>query len=213
MRRRFPGFRDLVNWVTAGPAPSGQGSLAPWGVFLDQEQGWMTIAQPVRGSWTPIWSSGRTSSPGSLSPWRSSMTVTASPCLTRAWLAGYGPRNRLREQLARHVQNRTLPVVPASPLAAERAWFLAQQIMAKGRTGRPRQEYSMGDLRQEVDALMAHVENTRRSRWQWGRRRSRRRGVTAARGRPGRGSGRRCFVWGPGPCDGGCRRCGRRRRG
>lgn len=65
------------------------------------------------------------------------------------------------------MKNRTLPVAPASPLAAERAWFLARQIMAQGRA-RPRQEIPLGDLRREVDVLMAHVATTQWSRWQWG---------------------------------------------
>ncbi|MFB7374177.1 hypothetical protein ACFC0D_30505 [Streptomyces sp. NPDC056222] len=76
-------------------------------------------------------------------------------------------RNRLRERLARQVKNRALPVDPTSPLAAERTWFLARQIMAQGRA-RPRREISLDDLRREVDELMAQVKTTRWSRWQWG---------------------------------------------
>ncbi|WP_143660216.1 MULTISPECIES: hypothetical protein [unclassified Streptomyces] len=150
-------------------APHDQGALAPWGVLMDQEDRWMTVAQAREG----VLDADLVVRPD-IHPWQSfpmaqfhdrqSFPVSDAPLTRWVW-----SRNRLREPLARRVKNRTLPVDAASPLAAERAWFLAQQIMGKGRPGRLGREISLEDLRPEVDALMAHVETTRWSRWQWGR--------------------------------------------
>lgn len=146
-------------------APHHQGALAPWGVFLDAEHSWMTIAQAREG----VLESDLVVRPD-LEAWgsslgyfhdRQSFTVPRESLARWVWA-----RHRLRERLAREVKNRTLPVDSASALAAERAWFLAQRIVPKERTGRPRQNVPLSDLRAEVNARMAHVETTRRSRWQ-----------------------------------------------
>ncbi len=67
------------------------------------------------------------------------------------------------------MHNRTLPVDPASPLAAERVWFLARHIMGNGQNSRNPRQIALADLRSEVNERMAHIATTRRSQWTRGR--------------------------------------------
>ncbi|MFD5858768.1 NACHT domain-containing protein [Streptomyces chartreusis] len=150
-------------------APHHQGVLAPWGVFLDQEHQTMAVGHAREG----VLDADLVVQP-ELHPWepfpiarfhdRYCFAVPRENLARWVWA-----RDRLRRQLARQVINRTLPVPPDSALAAERTWFLAQLITAKGHSGRPRTKISLDDLRAEVDELMTHVESTVRSRWHWGR--------------------------------------------
>jgi hypothetical protein len=76
-------------------------------------------------------------------------------------------RDRLRRSLTVKMEQRTLPVPPTSPLAHERAWFLARLIMAKGRPSTVGQCIDVGALRTDLEPLMDQVRTTRQSRWQW----------------------------------------------
>ncbi|MFF0013063.1 hypothetical protein [Streptomyces sp. NPDC005374] len=77
-------------------------------------------------------------------------------------------RSQLRQALADRMRQRTLPVAPTSPLAAERAWFLARQIMAKGQYSRVGQHIRLSDLQTELDILKDQSATYVRASWQWG---------------------------------------------
>lgn len=66
------------------------------------------------------------------------------------------------------MRQRTLPVAPTSPLAAERAWFLARQIMAKGHYSRVGQHIRLSDLQIELDTLKDQSATYVRASWRWG---------------------------------------------
>jgi hypothetical protein len=76
-------------------------------------------------------------------------------------------RNRLRGPLAELVRRRRLPIPPDSPLALERQWFLARQVMRVARQ-RHETEIPLADLRRALDPMMQKVESTVLSRWSGG---------------------------------------------
>lgn len=76
-------------------------------------------------------------------------------------------RNRLMQPLAELVQQRRLPLPPDSPLAAERRWILARQIMQIAR--RPHgTAIPLADLRQAVEVMMDRAERAVHATWSGG---------------------------------------------
>ncbi|MFF8975070.1 hypothetical protein [Streptomyces sp. NPDC014995] len=146
-------------------APHERGHLAPWAVDLAHD--WLTVAQArpgVLGEDLVVWD-GLASMPQPLTQFRDRTSFPAPFGRLACWERA---RSRLRPALAKRIQQRTLPVPPASPLAAERAWFLARQIMAKGRPSRVGRHILLSDLQSELDVLMTQVANTAWASWQWG---------------------------------------------
>ncbi|BAJ29067.1 MULTISPECIES: hypothetical protein [Kitasatospora] len=138
------------------------GRIAPWAVAVSGD--WMNLGQSYEGAlqddvvaldgpdfWTTNRPKFRTRSGfllpgGRLGRWR--------------WA-----RDRLRRPLTELVQRRILPVAHSSPLAAERAWYLSQMVMAMTDRKCPTEEVPLGSLRPVVNDLARHVAQTAWSRW------------------------------------------------
>ncbi len=154
------GFESLAPLL----APHEQGWLAPWAVQLADD--WLTVAQARPGVLDEdlvAWD-GLASLPQPLTRFRDRTSFTAPYGRLACWERA---RSQLRPALTNLMRQRTLPVPPTSPLAAERAWFLARQIMAKGRPSRVGQHILLNDLQPELDVLMTQAANTAWSSWQW----------------------------------------------
>ncbi|MFB6830724.1 hypothetical protein [Streptomyces hydrogenans] len=146
-------------------APHHDGALAPWAVCVGRDDEWMILAEArervldaelvVRPDLIPLGSGPR----GDFH------SIQGFP-VPRGNLARWvWARNRLRQELVGPIRNRTLPVDPASPLAAERVWFLAWHIMGEGWSSRSPRQIALAGLRSEVNERMAHIATTRRSMW------------------------------------------------
>ncbi|MFD4552115.1 hypothetical protein [Streptomyces sp. NPDC058466] len=140
------------------------GQLIPWAVQLGHN--WLTVAQARPGvldedlvAWADL-----ASLPTPLTRFHHQTSFPAPLGRLACWERA---RSQLRTALANRMRQRTLPVAPTSPLAAERAWFLARTIMAKGRLSKVGQHILLADLRPELDILMDRVANTVRASWQW----------------------------------------------
>ncbi|OII69870.1 hypothetical protein [Streptomyces sp. CC77] len=150
-------------------APHHDGALAPWAVLVGKDDEWMILAEARER----VLDAELVVRPD-LIPWGSVPrgdfhSIHGFP-VPRGDLARWvWARNRLREQLIAPMHNRTLPVDPASPLAAERVWFLARHIMGNGQNSRNPRQIALADLRSEVNERMAHIATTRRSQWTRGR--------------------------------------------
>lgn len=149
-------------------APHHQGRLAPWAVFVGQDSEWMTLAEAREG----VLDAELVMRPD-LVPWgsvpRGDFHSIHGFLVPRGNLARWvWSRNQLREHLVDQMRNRTLAVDPASPLAAERVWFLARHIMSDGASSRKPSQIALTDLRSVVEERMAHIATTMRSRWGWG---------------------------------------------
>ncbi|MEU8984585.1 hypothetical protein [Streptomyces sp. NPDC048309] len=159
-----------LHWL-AGLEPLGPllarhegGQLIPWAVQLGHN--WLTVAQARPGvldedlvAWADL-----ASLPTPLTRFHHQTSFPAPLGRLACWERA---RSQLRTALANRMRQRTLPVAPTSPLAAERAWFLARTIMAKGRLSKVGQHILLADLRPELDILMDRVANTVRASWQW----------------------------------------------
>ncbi|WP_329347156.1 FUSC family protein [Streptomyces sp. NBC_01261] len=157
----------LAGLESIGPllAPHERGRLVPWAVQLDHD--WLTVAQARPGVLDEdlvVWA-GLADMPAPLTKFHDLRSFPAPHGRLACWDKA---RSRLRPALASRMQQRTLPVAPTSPLATERTWFLARQIMAKGRPSRVGRHISLSDLQPELDILMDEVANTVWASWQWG---------------------------------------------
>jgi len=76
-------------------------------------------------------------------------------------------RNRLREPLAELIRKRRLPLPPDSPLARERQWVLARQVMRVARRW-DETVIPLAELRQALDPMMEKVESSVLARWSGG---------------------------------------------
>lgn len=142
-----------------------QGRLIPWAVQLSHD--WLTVAQARPGvldedlvAWADL-----ASSPHPLTRFHHRTSFPAPHGRLACWERA---RSELRQALADRMRQRTLPVAPTSPLAAERAWFLARQIMAKGHYSRVGQHIRLSDLQAELDILKDQSATYVRVSWQWG---------------------------------------------
>ncbi|MFF2308202.1 hypothetical protein ACFVVP_37570 [Streptomyces sp. NPDC058128] len=149
-------------------APHHHGTLAPWAVFVSQGNEWVTLAEAHEG----VLDAELVVRPD-LIPWgsvpRGDFHSIHGFAVPRGNLARWvWSRNQLREHLVDQMQNRTLPVDPSSPLAAERVWFLARHIMGNGASGSNQSQIALANLRSVVEGRMAHIATTVRSRWGWG---------------------------------------------
>lgn len=154
------GFGALASLL----APHEHDRLVPWAVDLAHD--WLTVAQARPGVLDEdlvVWD-GLASMPQPLTRFRDRTSFPAPFGRLACWERA---RSQLRPALAKRMQQRTLPVPPASPLAAERAWFLARQIMAKGQSSRVGRRILLSDLQPELDVLMTRVANTAWVSWQW----------------------------------------------
>ncbi|MER7378444.1 hypothetical protein [Streptomyces lanatus] len=157
----------LASLEPLGPllVPHEQGQLIPWAVQLDHD--WLTVAQARPGvldedlvAWADL-----ASLPNPLTRFHDRTSFPAPHGRLACWERA---RSLLRPALANRIQQRTLPVAPTSPLAAERAWFLARQIMAKGHYSRVGQHIRLSDLQTELDILKDQSATYVRASWQWG---------------------------------------------
>jgi len=77
-------------------------------------------------------------------------------------------RDRLSEPLARLLRQRRLPLPADSPLARERIWFLAQQIMKIRHHQWTEPVIPLEDLQAAIAEMMSRVNASQMSRWQSG---------------------------------------------
>lgn len=142
-----------------------RGRLVPWAVQLGHD--WLTVAQARPGvleedlvAWADL-----ASLPNPLSQFHHRTSFPAPHGRLACWERA---RSQLRQALTDRMRQRTLPVAPTSPLATERAWFLARQIMAKGHYSRVGRHIRLSDLQAELDVLKDQSATYVRASWQWG---------------------------------------------
>ncbi|GAB3002100.1 hypothetical protein GCM10023080_079690 [Streptomyces pseudoechinosporeus] len=156
----------LDGFGACGPhlARHDDGRLVQWGVRL-------------RGEWMAVYEAREATKPELL---RLPDEALYTGALASGWRAGTQfpfpsrplgrwrwSRNKLREPLTRMLRLRRLPLPPRSPLADERMWVLAQQIMTIKHL-RWNRIIPLPDLRAAVAEMMIQVNTSVLSRWSTG---------------------------------------------
>lgn len=163
-------LRDALQSLTSGFGTCGpllswhcDGHLVQWGAQLHGDLLALSEARSALGP-PAVVAVGDQPGDGKGTEWirRTMFLVPSGPFGRWTWA-----RNRLRGQLAELVRRRRLPIPPDSPLALERQWFLARQVMYVAHQ-RHETVIPIADLRRALDPLMMKVESSMLSRWSAG---------------------------------------------
>jgi hypothetical protein len=152
----------LVGFGTCGSqlARHSDGRLVQWGVQLRDD--WMALSEARTALPPPDVVAVRGEPGDRLSPewFRRTMFQLPADDLGRwSWA-----RDRLRQPLAELIRRRRLPLPPGSPIARERQWILARQIMRIARKPH-RAAIPLAELRKALEPMLETVERTVHSTW------------------------------------------------